>query len=446
MSGLRARTRRVAAGLGGQAVWSILDQAVSSLGTLVLSVAVAQRSDVAGFGAFAAMITVYALVLTGSRAFVSMPYLMRAADPDGADPDGADRAGGRGLVAGTLGAAVLAAAPVSGGLLVAAAVTAAVAGGPLPALLAVLAAAMPFLLLQDAYRFVLRQREDSRGVAVNDTIWTAVQAAASVSLVTVPALGPAGDTAIAHVGAWVLGVVVAVGHGLRRTGTAPSLAGGWRFLRRTRRQGVPLLVEAFAIAGSNSTGQFAIGAVGGLAALAPIKGAHVALGPVNVVNGGLVFLATPIVLRAGATDRRRLLGLCGAFGLVIGAVSAAAGLLLLAVPAEVGALLLGQTWSEARAAVLPTALALGAYGAQTAAMLGFRAHRITTRTMVLRLVTFPVPAVAGVVGLFVNGPVGAAYGLFAAASVTAALLWTVLVRLPAAPPVPAGDGDRVAAT
>jgi hypothetical protein len=109
--------------------------------------------------------------------------------------------------------------------------------------------------------------------------------------------------------------------------------------------------------------------------------------------------------------------------------------LVLALPDGLGPLLLGETWTQARGAVLPTALALAAYGFQTAAMLGFRAHQIATRSMVLRLLLFPVPAVAGVTGLAVNGAIGAAYGLFVGASITAALLWAALVRVPA----PAAD-------
>jgi hypothetical protein len=355
-----------------------------------------------------------------------MPYMMRAASAQQANE-------ARLLTSGTLGAAVLVAIPVSVVLIVGAFLL----GGPLIGYLLVLSAATPFLLLQDAYRFVLRQRDDSRTVAINDGIWTVTQGMLSLSLLATPV----GGGALWHFSCWGLGVAVAVLHAWRTTRTAPDLRGGLRFLRLTRQLGVPLLVEAFAVAGSNSVGQFAIATTGGLAALAPIKGAHVALGPVNVVNGGLVFLVTPIMIRTGAADRRRLLVRCGLFGLVIALVSVAAGLLVLAVPDDLGAVLLGETWTDARVAVLPTALALAAYGAQTAAMLGFRAHQIATRSMVLRLITFPIPAVAGMTGLALNGSLGAAYGLFVGASITAALIWTALIRLPPAPADTGRDGE-----
>jgi O-antigen/teichoic acid export membrane protein len=405
--------------IGGQAAWTLADQAFSSLGTLILAVAVAQRAGLVGFGAYATVITLYALALTGARALLSTPYLMRAASSH-------DQAAGM-LAAGMLGAALLVALPLSVVTLAAASAV----GAPLAGYLVVLAGALPVLLLQDCYRFVLRQADRYHAVALNDGIWTAVQAGLSLALLDT-ALG---ESALAHVGAWGAGAAVAVGHGWAATRTAPDLRAGRRFLTDTRRLGIPLLVEAFAVAGSNSVGQFAIAATGGAAALAPIKGAHVVLGPVNVVNSGLVFLVTPVLLRTGAADRRRLVRHCGLFGLVIAAASVASGALLLVLPQPLGVAMLGETWAPARQAVLPTALALAAYGAQTAAMLGFRAHRNTTRSMLLRLCTFPLPVVAGLAGLAVAGPLGAAYGLCAGATVTAAVLWVALLRLPASPAV-----------
>lgn len=395
----------------GQAAWTLVDQAVSSLGTLVLAVAVGRGADVASFGAFATAITVYALALTASRAAVCMPDMMRSTE-----------GGGHGVDPGALpGSAVVLAAPISLAILAAGLLS----QGPVRDYLLLLAVTTPFLLLQDAYRFLLRRRDRSRSVAVNDTIWTAVQ----VGLSSLMWSGLVEERALWHFGCWGVGVLVALVHAWCVTRVAPAPGHGLRSLVETRRVAAPLLVEAMATNGSNSLAQFVIATFGGLAVLAPVKGAHVVLGPVNVLNGGLVFLVTPIFLRLGAAGDRRLLACCVAFAAVIAGSSMAVGITVLALPAEYAHHVLGQTGELARAVVLPTALALSAYGAQTAAALGIQAYRAPTRSMVVRLATFPVPSVAAVLGIVVGGVEGAAYGLFLGAALSAALLWITFLRL-----------------
>jgi O-antigen/teichoic acid export membrane protein len=392
-------------------MWSFADQAVASLGTLILSIVVAQSADVTTFGAFAAAIAVYALALTGSRAIVSMPYQMEAARRYERDCVELDK--------GTLGAALI------NGLLLAAAITvgASIVAQPLAGFLLVLAAATPFLLLQDAYRFILRQRDDSKGVALNDTTWTMLQVAGS----GVIAVAIERDASLWHFAAWGFGVLVASVYAWRKTCTAPNMKAGLRFLAQTRRMGIPLFVEAFAIAGSSSVAHFAIAGAGGLSALAPIKGALVALGPVNVANGGLLLFITPMILRVDTSTRRVLLTRCAMFGAVITFVSLSSATILHILPEATGIWLLGETWRPARQLLIPTGLLLAAYGAQTAAMLGFRAYQITVQTMLMHIILFPLPTVAGVMGLATGGAVGAAWGVFFSAAAGAAALWAVLV-------------------
>lgn len=408
-------TRRARA-LGGQASWSLLDQAASSLGTFVLAIAVARTSDLSGFGAFAIAFTAYTLSLTGSRALLTMPYMMEASVEETTD--------GRSLASGALGAVVVLSAIVAGGL----ATAGLILGGPLRLYLLLVAAGLPVLLVQDAYRYVLLQRQGVRSVALIDIAWTGFQIGLSILVV----LTVADSTGPWHMSSWLVAAGAAAFWGWRLSGVRPDFGKGWQFLRRTRRTGVPLLVEAFAISGAGAAASIAVAAVGGLAALAPLRGAAVVLGPVSVATGGLLFLATPIVLRTGAGDKRRLLGRCALFGTIISVVSLLTASLVLLAPTELGVAVLGQVWVESRPVVFPVALAIAVYAFETSAMLGFRAHHITTRTMVLRLFTFPVPALSALAGLMVGGPAGAAYGMAAAGLLTAAALWWMLARIPAA--------------
>jgi O-antigen/teichoic acid export membrane protein len=394
-----------------KAVWTVLDQAASSLGTFALSVVVARNSDLAEFGAFALVMTLYALTNTAVRALICTPFLMEATGED-------DQ---RGLAAGALGAAAVLAVPLCGGLLLAAVWLA----EPTRFFVLALAIGTPLLLLQDIYRFVLRQRDDLRSVALNDTLWTGCQLALAAIVLAVV------ETGVSYwcFAGWLGGVGIAVAHGMWRTGVLPSLPAARRFFGRTKGLGVPMVVEAFALAGSASVAQFAILAVGGLEVLAPLKGAAVVLGPVNIINGGLIFLVTPIVLKMSLAHRRRILVRCGYFAVTVAGLALAAAAILLLVPDEVGELILGQTWAVAGVAILPTALAFAAFAAQTAAMLAFRAYKVTLHTMTVQVVMFPLPAACGVVGFFLGGAEGAAWGLFASAAATAVVLWTLLLHL-----------------
>jgi O-antigen/teichoic acid export membrane protein len=408
--------------LSGRVAWSITDQAAASLGTLGLSIIVARTSDVAGFGAYATVFIAYALALSGIRALLAMPYQMRL--KQSSQPPSAS---------GLLGAVVVVAVLSS----IAFAVTGLLIGGPMRLYLLIFAVALPALLLQDAYRFVLLYQQGPRAVALNDSCWTTVQLIGS-ALVAMTR----GHAAPLHVAAWGLGAAVAAGWGWQRSGCVPSLTRAPRFFRDTRRTGGPLLVETLAISGSGSASSFAVAAVGGLTAVAPLRGAGVLLGPVSVLTGGLLLLATPVMLSTGAADRGLLLRRCAGYGAVVAGACIAAVLAVLLLPAQWGEALLGATWSESRPVVLPVGLAVAVYGLETAAMLGFRAHGIAVRTMVLRLSTFPLPAAAAVIGLHAGGPAGAAYGMAFAAIVTATGLWWMLARLPARPTAedPHSDG------
>ncbi len=407
--------------LGGQASWSLLDQGASSLGTFVLSVAVARTSDLSGFGAFAIAFTVYTLTLTGSRALLTMPYMMKASVKESSPP----------LASGALGAVVTLSATGAGAL----AVAALIFDGSLRLYLLLIAVGLPALLLQDAYRYVLLQIHGMRSVAAIDAGWTGLQI--TLSLCVVLTAGTA--TGPWHLVAWLLGAGAAAIWGWRRTRIRPHVVDGWQFIIRTRRTGVPLMVEAFAISGGGAAAGFAVAAVGGLVALAPLRGASVVLGPVSVAIGGLLFLVTPIVLRTGASDKARLLRRCALFGGIVSMVSLVTASLVLLIPTEVGVELMGRVWVDSRPVIFPAALVIAVYSLETSAMLGFRAHHITTRTMVLRLYTFPVPALSAVAGLLWGGPVGAAYGMAAAGLGTAAALWWMLARLPASSPSGTAD-------
>jgi O-antigen/teichoic acid export membrane protein len=390
----------------GTAIWSLTDQGLSSVGSLALSVLVARSASEYQFGAFTAGFLVYSLALTGTRALISMPYQMALAK----STDSREEAD---LTARVLGATVMVALLPAAGILVWSLFV-----DPAGSIvLLVTAIALPGLLLQDACRYVVRHYRDVRTVAVVDGVWSGAQLLLSVVVVVV-GLPPS-----SHVIAWAVGAAASVAFALVEVRPTVSPVSGLRHLWSGRRRSVPLLIESLAITGSYSASQFSLAAFGGLADIAPLRAANVALGPVNVANGGLLFVVTPAVLRRAAANLGQALRLCAVFSGAMTIVSLVCGLALLLVPADIGTALFGQSWAGAGEVILPSSLALAAYALQSGAVLGFRALDVTVRSMVIHLLTFPLPSIGAVLGYSLADVTGAAWGLAATAALVSLYLW-----------------------
>ena len=72
-----AGRRRAVAKLARRASWNVIDQALSSLSNLALSVLVARSVDSEAYGAFTVSFAVYSMAVLCSRALVSQPLMVR---------------------------------------------------------------------------------------------------------------------------------------------------------------------------------------------------------------------------------------------------------------------------------------------------------------------------------------------------------------------------------
>ena len=195
--------------------WSLVDQVVSSLTNVVLSVVVARSVDADQFGAFAVAFTVYSIVVQAVRGLTGQPLWMRFGDSTPSEYRVASRA--------SIGASLLAGAAI--GLFCAG--VGFLLGGSVGVSLIALGAVMPALLLQDAWRMVLFGRLRPAAAALNDCVWGVVQVVLIGGLLILHR-----HSAAAVLVAWGVSAGVAAIVGVAQTGWLPSFGSAWNFVRQ----------------------------------------------------------------------------------------------------------------------------------------------------------------------------------------------------------------------
>ena len=407
-------------GLLGRLGWGAADQAVSSLTNFALAVLVARSVGARSFGAFALVMSVYALVLGAARAAVGEPLGIRhsASSVTGSRRLFADATGAAAVVGAICGAALL---PVS-----------AVVPDGLRLPFLVLAVALPGLVLQDAWRYVFIAAGEPRRAFVNDVVWAVAQ------LGTIGWLVSTGDPGVAALlAAWGGSATVAALVGCRQAGLAPRPAGAGRWLRRHRDLWPRLGVEFGAMTGAWQLVMFLAGAVAGLVALGSIRAAQTLFGPLN-----LAFLTVPLVAVPELTRLRARGGSILRASAVVGGglclLALAGGVVLAAMPAALGRELLGSSFESGHALLLPMTLLLASTGVNIGAIAGLRAMGAVDRSLRTRLVAAPVLVLSGAIGAVAGGAFGAASALALANWIAALLWWRQLVQVHA----DSGGGPR----
>lgn len=391
--------------LARRAVWTAVDQALSSASNFVVAVLAARLLDRSGFGAFGVAFAVYLLALGVSRSVATDPLLVcHSSRPD----PGADRAAlGTAVVVGVMAGATVGAAGAA-------------LHGDLRGALWALAVCLPGLLLQDATRFVAFARGDPRWAAASDGAWVALEVAGMAAVAS--AAGPGGRAGLV-VGAWGAAGAAAALVPLVAWRTAPALgrARSW-----VSTHGVLARRFAGEFAVTTGSGQVAVFAVAGLSSVAEagaFRAGQVLLGPVNVAFMAAGQFAVPEGVRLRERDPAALVqggvGLAGLMAIV--AVGAGAAWSL--VPARVGEALLGDAWGLGRSVVVPLAVAMAASGVASVAYWGLRVVDAADRSLRVRTIVVPLLVGAGAAGAAVSGARGAVVGMACAHAVAAVLAW-----------------------
>jgi O-antigen/teichoic acid export membrane protein len=392
--------------------WGIADQALSSVTNFGLAVLAARALGAQEFGAFSIAFTAYTFALGISRATASEPLVMRfSGENEAVWRRGVGPSAGAALILGVVGGA----SSVVVGLVV---------GGTLGEALIVSGLALPFLLVQDQWRFAFFANGRGHLSFANDLAWALIQFPVLLILVIVTDSPAVGWLLLAWGGAAGVAAVL----GAFQAGVTPK-AGRVLWWWREQRDIVPrILGEFVAVTGGSSLALFGIAAVAGLSAAGAIRGAQVLLGPVNVLILGVSIVAIPEMVvslkRSPSSLRRRsVLFSCG-----LGICSLVWGGFVMVLPTTIGVQILGDTWTTAHSVVPGVIVWQTGLAVSIGAVAGLRALAAVKRSLRVRIVVAPLVVGGGLAGAIVAGARGASLGLGAANALAAVVWWFQLQR------------------
>jgi O-antigen/teichoic acid export membrane protein len=380
--------------LAGRLGWALTDQVLSSATNFLLALLVGRTVGPRELGAFSVAYATFMFSLGAVRSLAGELLVVRHSAVSADDwRDG---------VKGAAGTALMAGIAVGAGCLVASLFVEQSFG----TLLRIVGISLPFLLVQDVWRFACFARGQGSTAFLNDLLWGvgtfAIFAAlryfdiASVSWFTF-GWAAAGSLA-AMVGVLQLKVLP----------NGPWAAINW--LRR-HRDIAPRFFAEFGVSTAVSTFTlFAIGAIAGLGEVGRLRAGEIALGPLNVLFAGVGLVATAETVRLLHESPRRLVSGCRWLSLLLGTGVLAWGVVILFVPPAIGALVLRANWDNARPLLPPLVIALASYAASFGALTGLRSLAAAKRSLRTKCIDSLLNLSFGVAGAYLNGAIGVAWG------------------------------------
>lgn len=403
------RSRAVRA-MAGRLSWGLGDQAVSSLTNFVVGLYVARSLGAAAFGLFSIAWVTYGVILNVSRGLATDPLMVRFSG--GAKSrwrEALGQAVGTALLVGVASGIV----SVLFGLLV---------GGSLGGAFVALGVVLPFLLVQDSWRFGFFAAGTGQKAFVNDGIQ-------AVALFPALVIGARYGTVVAFLLAWGCSAGVAAAFGWVQTSVLPRLGGVRSWLRDHRELGVRYLLENVSNSGSSQLRAYGLGAVAGLAAVGTVRGAEQLLGPFLALLMGLSLVTVAEGARVLQRSPHRLWHFCVVLGGVQAAAALAWGLgLLLLIPAEAGRFVLGSLWDTSSLLILPVTFAVVGASFTTGATAGLRALGTAKRSLRSQLIASVFYVVFGLIGAALGGAAGSEWGV-AIATITGSAVWWWQLRI-----------------
>ena len=386
--------------------WGVADQGISSLTNFAFGILVARTLGLEAFGAYGLAFAAYLIVVGLSRAITAQPLLIRFSGVPLDDwRRGSAAASGTALLIG------LVAVPL-------AIVIALITDGSLRAAFTGLALVLPGLLVQDAWRYSFFANSRGRSAFLNDLVWTVVQLAA---FVTVVSLGEA--TVFWAVLAWGGAATLAAAFGAiqARLLPRPLQARAWWHEHRDL---LPSYIGEFAA--YTLSGQlmlYAIGWIAGLGAVGALRGAQVLLGPIHVIVQGAYLVAVPEAVRFLRSDPGRFAWFAVASAAILGVIAIVWTLVLVVIPTGIGTMLMADVWEAAHEVVLVWGLAFAAINFAGGAGIGLRAIAAARRTLRAASISSVLVFLGAIVGVMVAGVQGAGVGYLLMALVGIGVWW-----------------------
>jgi O-antigen/teichoic acid export membrane protein len=386
--------------------WGFTDQALSSATNFALALFVARSVDAQTFGSYSLAFAAYLLLLGAHRSLFSQPFMVRVARSD-------DEALVRDAQSKVLGGAVLLGL-VAGTVMAA---TSLLADGDTRVTLIVLGAALPGLLVQDAWRFIFLGSGRPAAAALNDLCWAVVQ---GVLIVVVLSNSLSGMSPFVIV--WGISAALAALFGFLQRGVAIHVRGIAGWLRAHGDIGLPFLGQFGATYGTDQATLYGIGAVASVATVGVIQAADVLVRPLNFIAIGATFAAFPEGVRLRDRSVRALRFGMGAVSVILVSATVALGVGLLLLPERTGQQLLGENWAVARPILVFVLAQRLFFGASAGARMGLQvlgAGGVALRTQV---VLGPMTLAANAIGAMLDGARGAVIaGAFA--MLASAVVW-----------------------
>ena len=353
---------------------AIGDQAVSSISNFV---AVAITANVATAGQFGQFSLAYAgllLFLGAQRALIGETLLVKYST-DGA----VDAAARRGVLGASVLVSVTALPLVLAG---------AVLADPASRLIwLVIAASLPFVLLQDTLRYLFICEGRPWRALLIDGVW------AVLSIASMAVIASINGAVWAVVLCWGGGAAAALALGLLLGRALPSPRDGSRWLRANRNPGMRYLGEFSALNASNFVVLYLLALPLGAAGVGALRAAQLLFSPLNTAFSAIKMAVIPELVRSRGTAvfRRRLIETF----VVVAALAGIWGAAVMFLPSSVGTLVLGATWESASGLRLPYLvqyLAMVPYTVLLAYYRSVQANRLSTlMRAALALLTLVLP-------------------------------------------------------
>jgi O-antigen/teichoic acid export membrane protein len=362
--------------------WGLVDQGLSSITNLGLSVAIAKTSTLSGFGAYALGYAAYAIVtgivVNASTIPITIQHGAESLDRFRIQLRTAVSAGaGIGLIAGFLlvAVALLFHSSVRGYLLL-------------------FGALMPLLMLQTVWRYIYFALRDPKFAALCDGVWAFFQTVAFIVLILRGNKDPFAYAASWGAAAAIAGLLFSL-----KLKVWPQIHTFVSHLREYRRLLPNLVGEFLALSGVNQTLPYVLAVVLGITAVAAFKAGQLELGLLNIPLQGLGPLALAYAIREyekGAQQLRHLLRLCvygGGVAILLFGLS-----LSLLIPIKLMRQVIGPNASPAHPLILPLTLMLLGQWIAFVAFIGLRARADVRITFILQALISGVLLVACIAG------------------------------------------------
>ncbi len=297
-----------------------------------------------------------------------------------------------------------------------------VAGGEAGPVFVALAASLPGLLVQDAWRSAFFARGSPKSACWNDLSLLFLQAAIFAMLLYVHRL-----TVVFLIGGWGLAALVSSIIGTLQARLLPRPARSLAWFRAHRDIGPAFAADYIANRGAEQIALVTIGAIGGVGVLGAITAARSLFAPLTTMQSGLNSFAIPEAARLNEEHRdatlRRLswvLGTGMAGAMLLG------GMVLTKIPPHVGTGIFRGNWVAARQILIPMTVFSAVNALGYGLWIGLRGMQIAKGTLYVRGVFGAASIVGAGIGVRSGAANGALWALTGAAGAMAIAMGVVL--------------------